>query len=123
MFKFALVATASAIKLIDNSTRNATAQTLPYGQTDYGVALDPHSMQALWTGPTRSGLPKTLVSRDSRAPMPGETPDQRPPGEMHQILNHQRSLSLKRTPPPFLTDRPTTVLPPDPLNTPTPWPE
>ena len=38
MFKFALVATAQAITLSGNSTGNATAQTLPYGQTDYGVA-------------------------------------------------------------------------------------
>ena len=38
MYKFALVATASALSLNGNATGNATASTLPYGQTDYGVA-------------------------------------------------------------------------------------
>ena len=37
MFKFALVAGASAMKLNGNTTANATHSTLPYGQTDYGV--------------------------------------------------------------------------------------
>ena len=38
MFKFTLIAGASALRLQGNATGNATASTLPYGQTDYGVA-------------------------------------------------------------------------------------
>ena len=50
MFKFALVASASALKLNGNATGNATAQTLPYGQTDYGVkaGVDQHASTMAW---------------------------------------------------------------------------
>jgi len=82
-----------------------------------------------WDSPTKDGLDKTLVFKDSKPPMSGETLDQRLPGEKLQTHNHQRSLSLrekqnlgaKEETATFLMDKPTTVLKLDLLSTRIPW--
>merc|ERR1719276_201601 len=120
MFKFALVATASAIKLSDNSTRNATAQTLPYGQTDYGVAAGSaqHAGTMDWANEKwaaqNAGVQGQQSSDAWRNTGPkaawGNAPDPQPP----KIAFSQKNATTL----PY--GQTTTVLPPDPLNTPTP---
>jgi hypothetical protein len=80
-----------------------------------------------WTRPTSGKNKELLPSTDNKLEINGETLVQRPPGDKLLIHNHQRLLSLKALllvqialGLPTSTPPPTTVLPLDLPNTPSP---